>query len=784
MTAAQGPDESPDAEERAVHARIAAGLGRLVDTGEVAPHPYVARHAAWHAALGAELNDTCLPPALLPWESSGRIRGLLGLPLPNRPDQRWLTAWAVVEPYVHAADHASRCSSLHLIYTAMCHPRTPWSQLPAEAASFTGSRVRVLWSRWSPPTNVLAAVDRNIASLCAVRGIDNSVILAIGDDLGGIELIDASTGAPLGERIAAHDGAVSSLTVLPHSTAGTVLVSGSTDGRVRIWDPMRGRLVDEAGARRESWISSVTGHTAHAGRLTLLIVSGDGTRTTWREPPSEGEQSIDPEVPLAAQETTAVAVVCGADDCLRVVTAAGPALTAHDARTGAPVGGYERASPAEALLPVTRPGHVAVVWVDGTAEVWNTTTGTRTGLEDHVVAPRVLAALRTGERHVLAAAGADNAIDLWDVTSGRRAGQLRGHTDMVTALAAIPTPAGELLASSARDNTVRLWDPTGPTAPTGGPLDDTATPRRTHAAALLTAADAPPLLALSDDTAGDIQLWDTGTGDRTVLAASGRASALAWTPSSEQGNRLLLWAADNSIHRWDAGSGTRLPPLQGHVLPVRALACCRAADGRRLALSGSEDWTVGLWDLDTGARVSRWHGHQHSVRCVAAASDGRRDWFASGGTDGTVRLWHGMDGTRAEPLRCRQGFINAVALAAHPDCMWPAFVASGGGDGTVRLWDADSGAPLGVTLGGHLGGVEAVAAWSARGQRAYVAGAARDGTVQLWDALAGRRLLVLATGSPVRTVSAHPLRGDDERVVLALGGDAGSIVLELTLGAR
>jgi len=56
-------------------------------------------------------------------------------------------------------------------------------------------------------------------------------------------------------------------------------------------------------------------------------------------------------------------------------------------------------------------------------------------------------------------------------------------------------------------------------------------------------------------------------------------------------------------------------------------------------------------------------------------------------------------------------------------------VASGGRDGTVRVWDVDKGEATGEALVGHSGLVLCLA-WSADGKR--IASGGRDGTVRVW----------------------------------------------------
>jgi WD40 repeat protein len=439
---------------------------------------------------------------------------------------------------------------------------------------------------------------------------------------------------------------------------------------------------------------------------------------------------------------------------------------------------------------------------DGTIRLWDPLTGTPThhpitGHGDRISGPgsapwgqrmkpsetywtsgaeveRVVFGTAKDGRFLLASAGCDRTVRIWDPLTGAPVGDvLTGHTGRIWCLAAAHAPDGRLLLASGGDDlTVRIWDPLAGTL-AGAPL--------------------------------------TGHTDQVVMT----------TMATTVDGRLLLATAssDGTVRLWDPLAGTSLgEPLTGHDGPVFAVAFGTPPDGRLLLVSAGEDATVRLWDPLTGAPIGRpMTGHTDRVDGLAfGTASGGRWLLASSSRDQTIRLWDPLAGTPVgEPLVGHTSWVFELACGTAPDGR--LLLASASADTTIKIWtrfawnlpvNRSPGTPL-----GDLGGVRrhphrAVAAGQrrhgqdrpavgpahrpARGQAAHrpcrmdrCAGIRRDPGRKAAPrvgqrgshraALAPRQwacLTRLRRGSPLRAIAAADL-------TLALGDDNGVTVIEL-----
>jgi WD40 repeat protein/predicted Ser/Thr protein kinase len=348
---------------------------------------------------------------------------------------------------------------------------------------------------------------------------------------------------------------------------------------------------------------------------------------------------------------------------------------------------------------------------------------------------------------VLAAAGHDGTIRLWDAATHRLLGALVGHGGPVRAVAW--SPDGRYLASGSDDATVRLWE-----AASARPL------RRLRGAtaavqALAWSPDGSMLAGGSRDTT--VRLWDTANGrlHGPALEHPHPIFALAWSPD---GTTLASAGWGKQVFLWEAKSARPLQPLEEHNSPfIHALAW--SADGTLLASAG-QDSTVRLWE-----------GASHKalppialglpVLALAWAPEGNR---LATGTVEALQTWD-ASGRLLHTLGKHDGVVSALAWSADDT------VASAGQDGAVRFWKDANGGGAGRIVG-HPAGTAAIA-WSPRGKELALSGFS-DGWLRLWQPHTARVRLLGVRGGQVAAWA-------PDGKTLALAG-ASSSILRLDIG--
>ncbi|MDQ3813356.1 MAG: WD40 repeat domain-containing protein [Armatimonadota bacterium] len=322
---------------------------------------------------------------------------------------------------------------------------------------------------------------------------------------------------------------------------------------------------------------------------------------------------------------------------------------------------------------------------------------------------RVYALAFSPDGKILASAGLDNAVRLWDVCTRTLLRTLKGRKEVTVQGVSYPHPApvyavdfspdGNSIASAGSDGT-KLWD--------------------VQTGKLLRALDGEYAVAFSTDgkvlttfLLGDVQggappvtysvmAWDVQTGKllrlTKVLVPGSRISRKA--AISPDGSSIIISGNTFKLIKrgirgiiteaclFDARTG-KLKTRLGQSNSGDVVAAFSADS--KMAATGQEEGTLQLWSMPGGkplrqlqnanmvVQLSARAWSSTSVDAVAFSPDGRL-LAAGSNTNQTVRLWNMQTG---QLMRTLEATGKLRSLVFSPD---GATLATGSDDGTIKLW--------------------------------------------------------------------------------------------------
>ena len=736
------------AQVQAAHRQITSVLTPDGEPGERAwdtVRPYARQHLPAHAAACGELDFLASDPGFLLAADPGAVLAQRAN-LRTADGKRALAAFDLSLHDWEAATSATRLDRL-AANAARVH-----ATALAAACVIAGGEWPVRWAAWTGQGHRRLARHGSVRAVAIGRAGDHEVIVSGSDDQ-TVRVWDAVTGAPVGGPLVGHDGPVRAVAI-GRARDREVIVSGSDDQTVRVWDAVTGAPVGGPLAGHDGPVRAVA--IGRAGDHEVIVSgSDDQTVRVW-----DAVTGAPVGGPLAGHEFWVRAVALGRAGDREVIVSgsADGTVRVWDAVTGAPVG----APLAGHRGPVTsvaigRAGDRDVIVsgsADRTVRVWDAVTGAPVGgpLAGHEFWVISVALGRAGDREVIVSGSDDQTVRVWDAVTGAPVGApLAGHEFYVNAVAIGRAGYRDVIVSGSADRTVRVWD-----AVTGAPLAGHDGP--VTSVAIGQARDRDVIVSGSDDKT--VRVWDAVTGAPVGAPLAGHHDWVTSVAIGQAGDREVIVSGsdDQTVRVWDAVTGAPVgAPLAGHDGPVTSVAIGQAGD-RDVIVSGSDDQTVRVWDAVTGAPVGApLAGHHDSVTSVAIGQAGDRNVIVSGSDDQTVRVWDAVTGAPVgAPLAGHELWVRAVAIGQAGD---RNVIVSGSADQTVRVWDAVTGAPVGAPLAGHHGPVTSVAIGQA-GDREVIVSGSDDGTVRVWDAV---------TGAPVGA----PLAGHDDWVTSVAIGQAG-----------
>jgi WD40 repeat protein len=262
------------------------------------------------------------------------------------------------------------------------------------------------------------------SAACTVR-LGSDAVAGVDGATGAIRLQSVETGAEL-RVMGGGLGTVNSLCTVMHGPRELVAVAGDS-GVIQVWDPVTGQqLLKEI--RRYAHLQAICTLRAEDGNDLLVIAGADKQR--------------------------AIIQFCRPDNG-RIVQRHRLADRLHFGEPG------PYAQEINAVLQVSGGESTLVTAGDDDVLLWNSGGRYLRRLQGHRNTVRALAEITVDDHPMLASAGDDRTIRIWNLKDGACTAVLTGNLDGVNALCMVTIDGRPLLASGGKDRTIRIWDPTG-----------------------------------------------------------------------------------------------------------------------------------------------------------------------------------------------------------------------------------------------------------------------------------------------------------------------------------
>ena len=170
-----------------------------------------------------------------------------------------------------------------------------------------------------------------------------------------------------------------------------------------------------------------------------------------------------------------------------------------------------------------------------------------------------------------------------------------------------------------------------------------------------------------------------------VITLEGHEDSVTSVVFSVDGNKVISGSKDKTIRIWEAQTGKAAgEPLRGHFSAVLALTV--SADGKWVA-SGSRDGTLRIWDMATVSEVRVLNDYYSELSSIAFTPDSKslisglyKDRFNSGAHFKVMDVRTGEYFARVETINTERSCPLFFSPNGHE-------FASGSSDGTIRVWD-------------------------------------------------------------------------------------------------
>jgi WD40 repeat protein len=352
-----------------------------------------------------------------------------------------------------------------------------------------------------------------------------------------------------------------------YNNDGTKLVTAAEDNTARVWDARTGVVMLVLNGHTDVVDSAVFSPDGER----VLTASHDRTARVWDTATGKALMTI------SGHHGWVVGAEFDPSGEMIVTTSLDHTARIWNSRTGALISELRGSSDNIGTSTFSPNGKlvVAVPWDDLTTDdrtgyVWDVATGTiKASLRKGMGKDVITSAAFNPSSNIILTGASDGTALLWNTTTGTTIASLKRHSDSISVVAF--NNDGSKFLTGSYDYAVIIWD------------TKTLRPIFTligHSGAILTAnfsRDGHKLVTSSRD--GSVRIWDTDNGATVAVLDKFPKFGRDYATFNPDATRVVTYGRDSKAYIWDASrSSTREFLLQGHRAEVKTASYSEMAN--------------------------------------------------------------------------------------------------------------------------------------------------------------------------------------------------------------
>ena len=270
------------------------------------------------------------------------------------------------------------------------------------------------------------------------------------------------------------------------------------------------------------------------------------------------------------------------------------------------------------------------------------------------------------DANVIASAGKEGEIRVWNIAEQKCVADLEGHQDEVRSI--VLTTDAKFLISGSRDRSVRIWNiAAGQCVRTFSERVMTLTKIALHPHGRMVAVA---------DGSGTILLWDVLANSvlARLTSRSGGGSAIRF---SRDGHYLAAGSDEGVVTIWKMGNNTPVHVFRDHQSPITALTL---TVDRSRCFSADKNGQIIIRHLQTNNLEQRLQGHIGEVSGLELLTDAR--FLFSAAKDGLIKVWDLTNSMKTSVIEGHPAAVTTMQLEISGRRL-----VTGCEDGVVRVWE-------------------------------------------------------------------------------------------------